>query len=64
MKINEIRKIAKKMGVNSFGLTKIEIVRKIQEKEGNFQCFATDRIKFCDEINCLWRDDCKKLFTE
>jgi len=62
LKINEIRKIAKKMGINSFGLSKIVLIRKIQEKEGNFQCFATDRILNCPEDNCLWRDDCKILF--
>ncbi len=60
MKINEIRKMAKKMGINSFGLKKIEIIRKIQEKEGNIPCFATERVKDCNELNCLWREDCLK----
>ncbi len=64
MKMNDIRKIAKKMGINSFGLSKIVLVRKIQEKEGNFQCFATERITDCPETECLWRDDCIKLFSK
>lgn len=57
MKINEIRKMAKKINVNSFGKTKIELVREIQRKEGNFDCFArvTD---FCDQTDCCFRRDC------
>ncbi len=64
MKMNEIRQIAKKMGINSFGLSKIVLVRKIQAQEGNFQCFATERISECEEKGCLWREDCKKLFAK
>ena len=64
MKINEIRKIAKRKKINSFGLSKIVLVRKIQAVEGNFQCFATDRVLDCNENNCLWLNDCKKLFSE
>ena len=64
MKMNDIRKMAKEKGINSFGLSKIVLVRKLQEKEGNFQCFATDRVKECNESHCLWLDDCKKLFSE
>ncbi len=62
LKINEIRKIAKKMDINSFGLSKIVLVRKVQEKEGNLQCFATERILDCPEEKCLWREDCLVLY--
>ena len=61
MKMNEIRKIAKKMGINSFGKKKVDLIRLIQEKEGNIPCFATDRVKYCNELNCLWREDCLKF---
>ncbi len=64
MKMNDIRKIAKEKGINSFGLSKIVLVRKIQEREGNYQCFATERIRNCNEHDCLWLEDCKKLFFE
>jgi len=60
MKMNEIRKIAKKMGINSFGKRKVDLIRLIQEKEGNIPCFATDRVNYCNELNCLWREDCLK----
>ncbi len=61
MKISDIHKIAKKMGIKSFGKKKIEIIREIQKKEGNIPCFATERVNYCGEENCLWRNDCIKL---
>ena len=61
MRMSEIHKIAKKMGIKSFGKKKVDLIREIQEKEGNIPCFGTDRVKNCNEINCLWRDDCIEL---
>ena len=58
MRMSEIHKIAKKLRIKSFGKKKVELIREIQEKEGNIACFATDRVNHCNEINCLWRDDC------
>ena len=58
MRMSEIHKIAKKLGIKSFGKKKIDLIREIQEKEGNIPCFRTDRVNHCNEINCLWRDDC------
>jgi hypothetical protein len=59
MKMNEIRKMAKNMKINSFGKTKVDLVREIQLKEGNFDCFGrvTD---FCDQMDCCFREDCFK----
>jgi hypothetical protein len=57
LKMPEIRKMAKRLGVNSSGLSKTEIIRKIQSAEGNFPCFRTAE-KTCDQANCLWLDDC------
>ena len=62
MKMSDIHKIAKDKGVKSFGKSKIVIIREIQEKEGNIQCFATERVNSCNEINCLWRDDCLNYY--
>jgi len=58
MKYQEIQKIAKGMGIKSFGLTKVDLIRKIQEVEGNISCFGTDRVSWCGEERCLWRPDC------
>lgn len=58
MKIQEIRKIAKRMGLETTGKDKAVVVREIQRREGNLVCFATSRVLHCGEKSCLWRDDC------
>jgi hypothetical protein len=37
---------------------KVELIRAIQCKEGNFDCFATAHEGVCDQGGCLWRTDC------
>ena len=58
MKFNEIRKMAKGMGINTFQMKKIDIIRSIQRQEHNIDCFGTERVAYCGEERCLWREDC------
>ena len=57
MKMQEIRILAKKMGINSFAKTKAELIREIQRKEGNFDCFGRAQ-GFCDQESCSFRPAC------
>lgn len=58
MKIGEIRKMARNMGItNVIKMSKTDLIRAIQRAEGNFQCFATDPHS-CGQVNCLWLKDC------
>ena len=57
MKMNEVRAIAKTLGINSFGKSKAELIREIQRKEGNFDCFGTAG-SYCDQLDCLFRASC------
>ncbi len=57
MKIQQVRTIAKTLGINSFGKAKVELIREIQRKEGNFDCYGTAE-KFCDQLQCLFRSSC------
>lgn len=57
MKMNEVRTMAKKLGINSFGKSKAALIREIQLKEGNFDCFGT-AAGHCDQNACLFRSDC------
>ena len=57
MKMQEVRSLAKKLGVNSFGKSKIELIRDIQLKEGNFDCYGTTQ-GYCDQEKCLFRQSC------
>jgi hypothetical protein len=56
MKMQEIRGIAKKWGVNiKVGRSKQDIIRDIQVKEGCSPCYRT---KDECEKDCLWKQDC------
>jgi len=61
MKFNEIRNMAKGMGINTYGMKKTDVVRAIQREENNIDCYATQRVDICNEEACLWRNDCIAL---
>jgi hypothetical protein len=57
MTVKELQKMARAMGIKTSGLKKAEVIKQIQRTEGNFDCFgmATGN---CDQIDCLFREDC------
>lgn len=57
MKLEDIKKRAKKLGIKFTGLSKTDLIRTIQIYEGNYPCFDTAH-KYCDRMDCCWRDDC------
>jgi len=58
MNMQKIREIAKNTGIKAGKMSKAELVRAIQRAEGNNDCFAGDNVSGCDQLNCLWREDC------
>lgn len=58
MNLQEIREIAKLLGVTPGKLKKADLIHKIQDREGNFPCFGTAEQGFCDQEDCCWRNDC------
>lgn len=58
MNMQEIRQFARHNGLKPGKYSKLVLVRQIQRKEGNFDCFATAVNGVCDQYDCLWRDDC------
>jgi 7-cyano-7-deazaguanine synthase in queuosine biosynthesis len=58
MRFQEIQKVGKGMGINTYGMKKVEIIHAIQRTENTFVCYATDRVSHCGEEKCLWRNDC------
>jgi hypothetical protein len=58
MKMQEIREIAKNTGIKAGKMSKMELIRSIQRAEGNNDCFAGDNASGCEQLNCLWREDC------
>ena len=61
MKYNEIQKMAKNRGVNTFQMKKKDMILAIQRSENNIECFGSSRVEQCQELTCLWRDDCVTL---
>ncbi len=57
MKMQEVRSIAKSLGINSFGKSKAELIKEIQRKQGNFDCYGTAD-DYCDQEKCLFRGPC------
>ncbi len=57
MKMQQVRAIAKGMGIKSFGKTKADLIREIQRAEGNFDCYGSAQ-GFCDQLSCSFRESC------
>ena len=57
MKMQEIRLMAKRHGINSFGKSKEKLIREIQLLEGSFDCFGTAE-EYCDQNKCCFRSIC------
>jgi len=57
MKMNEIRSLSKNLGITSFGKSKSELIKEIQRKQGNFDCFGT-AMDYCDQLECIFRASC------
>jgi hypothetical protein len=58
MQIMEIRDIARAHGIQPDHIFKTELIRTIQIKEGNFDCYGTAYDGICDQPECCWREDC------
>lgn len=58
MKVDEIKQIARQHNVKIGRATKTELVRSIQQAEGNMPCFANSNSAQCGQHSCKWREDC------
>lgn len=58
MNMQEIRAIAQSHHIEFAGLSKIDIIHKLQREEGNFDCYGTAYDGVCDQLKCMWRKDC------
>ncbi len=59
MNTKEIRAKARALGVKNYSkLVKADLIRAIQEKEGNTPCYLN--ISDCRQIDCLWISDCQE----
>ncbi|MEN6411757.1 MAG: hypothetical protein ABFC84_03200 [Veillonellales bacterium] len=57
MNLLKVKAMAKTLGIKPGKLNKTQIIQAIQVQENNFPCFGTAK-NFCDQQECLWRQDC------
>lgn len=57
MKMPDIRKKAKALGIDSGRMKKEDLIRSIQRAEGNTACFGTGTDE-CPYRDCCWRKNC------
>lgn len=58
MTVKEIRGMARNLGLKNYQkLRKADLIRVIQEKEGNSPCYQS--ISDCQQYDCLWYSDCQ-----
>lgn len=58
MKISDIKEIAKQHHIKVGKAKKSDLVRAIQQIEGNLPCFDSNSSRQCGQQTCLWREDC------
>ena len=49
------------LGINHKGMNKFELIRAIQAREGNKQCYGESPMSSCQYKSCCWFKDCKGL---
>jgi hypothetical protein len=57
MKINEIKKKAKPLGINPKNMKKADLIHAIQKAEGCTECFGKSGGQ-CPYTNCCFMEDC------
>jgi hypothetical protein len=59
MKVTEIRKRGQAQGVKGLAaMRKGDMVRAIQQAEGNRDCYGAVWRFDCQQVDCCWRADC------
>lgn len=58
MKLDEIKEIARQRKIKTGKAKKSELVRAIQQAEGNEPCFDNGKVAVCGQHTCTWREDC------
>jgi hypothetical protein len=58
MKLEEIKSIAQLYSIKAGKMKKSELVKAIQQAEGNEQCFEAGKSASCGQSSCSWREIC------
>lgn len=58
MNLENIKEIAKNLGISPGKKKKAELIRSIQTTEANEPCFASGKASSCGQSDCLWLSSC------
>jgi len=59
MRLLAIEKQARELGIHdTWKYSKKDLIKLIQKKEGNKECFSTKSRSGCNQYLCCWRVDC------
>ncbi len=59
MKVDQVRAIAVQRGIKPGKVKKGDLIRAMQNAEGNEACFDAGKAERCGQQECLWREDCR-----
>jgi len=58
MRLNDVERKARRLGIkDTWKFSKEQLIKAIQKKEGNSECFRTAK-SFCSQSTCCWMEDC------
>jgi hypothetical protein len=57
MDMSVVKEKAKMFGIKVAKKNNVDLIKSIQQAEGNFPCFKSSN-GACDQQGCLWRSDC------
>jgi hypothetical protein len=58
MKVEEIKEVAKGLGIKPGKMKKADLIKEIQSAEGNDVCYNSGSKDVCGQEGCAWREDC------
>jgi hypothetical protein len=61
MKMEDVKKKAKKLSINFGKMSKAELIHAIQRTEGNTPCYGNSNNGHCPYTNCCFKSDCFKV---
>ena len=58
MRLSAVEKKAKELAIkDTWKYSKKDLIKAIQQREGNFACFGTAK-GGCTQFACCWKEDC------
>lgn len=58
MKMEEVKEVAKGLGIKPGKMKKGDLIKEIQRAEGNEECYNSGKAASCGQDACAWREDC------